>query len=209
MYQEAAVLYLKFCQNKEKAAECYEKGRAYKEAIALYIELNEQEKVGDLYVLMNEKNEANRYFYKVVEAYRENFQYVKASLILRNKVRDTTNAQEMLLEGWRTNKDAANCLNNYFANVTEINQLQEKIRNVYEHETNESNLESFLQLLKIEFKKEEALETLTRDIAYEIIASKIEKKADISSELLHFNKSNQSISKDIMKFKLNTRKKTE
>jgi tetratricopeptide (TPR) repeat protein len=206
LYQEAAVTYLKFCQNKEKAAECYEKGRSYKEAIVLYKELDEKEKVGDLYLLIDEKKEANKYFYKVVEEYKEHFQYVKASLILRNKVKDTTKAQGMLLEGWRTNKDASNCLNNYFANVTEVNELQNEIRDIYKHETNESNLESFLQLLKIEFKKEEALETLTRDIAYEIIASKIEKKPDISTELLHFNKSNPSISKDIMKFKLNSRK---
>ena len=62
-------------------------------------------------------------------------------------------------------------------------------------------------MLKIEFKKDKALEELTKDIAYEIIASKIEAKPDISSELAYFNKGNKSISKDIMKFELNKRKR--
>lgn len=207
LYQEAAVTYLKLCQNKEKASECFEKGRSYKEAIELYKELGQKEKVGDLYLLLHQKGEANKYFHQVVEEYKSNNQFVKASLILRNKVKDTTTAQQMLLEGWRTNRDASNCLNNYFVNITELEDLQKEIQTIYNTEIDEGNSEAFLHLLKIEFKKDATLEPLTRSIAYEIVASKIEKKSDISTELLHFNRSNTSLSKDIMKYKLNNRKR--
>lgn len=208
LYQEAAVSYLKLCQNKEKASECFEKGRSYKQAIEIYKELHQKEKVGDLYLLMHQRNNANIYFNEVVEEYKANSQYVKASLILRKKVKDTSSAQSMLLKGWRANHDAINCLNNYFANISEMTELQKEIQTIYEEETSEENRESFLQLLKIEFKKDEALQEVTRDIAYEIIASKIEKKPSISSELVHFNRENTSLSKDIMKYKLNKKSQT-
>lgn len=206
LYQEAAVAYLKLCQNKEKASECFEKGKSYKEAIELHKELGQKEKVGDLYLLLHQKNEADKYFHQVVEDYKASNQFVKASLILRNKVKDTTTAQNMLLEGWRTNRDASNCLNNYFVNIDKVDDLEKEIQTIYNTEIDAKNSEAFLQLLKIEFKKDAQLEPVTRAIAYEIIASKIEKKFDISSELLDFNKGNTSLSKDVMRYKLNSRK---
>lgn len=206
LYQEAALTYLKLCQNKEKASECFEKGRSYKEAIELCKEMDQNEKVGDLYLLLNQKNQADNYFNKVVEEYQANNQFVKASLILRNKVKNTTAAQDMLLDGWRTNRDASNCLNNYFMNVPKVADLQNEIKRIYDTETTETNMESFLHLLKIEFKKDPALEFVTRTIAYEIVAAKIEKKPEIATDLLSFNKGNTSLSKDIMRYKLNSRK---
>jgi Tfp pilus assembly protein PilF len=83
----------------------------------LYKELNEDEKVGDLYVILNDKVKANKYFEKVIENYKTNFQYVKASLVYKNKIGDCSQAQDLLMEGWRANKDAGKCLNNYFANT--------------------------------------------------------------------------------------------
>ena len=128
-------------------------------------------------------------------------------MILKNKVKDTTTAQDMLLEGWRTNRDASNCLNNYFVNIDKVDDLEKEIQTIYNTEVDAKNNEAFLQLLKIEFKKDAQLETVTREIAYEIIASKIEKKSDISTELLSFNKENTSLSKDVMRYKLNSRKR--
>lgn len=127
-------------------------------------------------------------------------------MILKNKVKDTTTAQDMLLEGWRTNRDASNCLNNYFVNIDKVDDLEKEIQTIYNTEVDAKNNEAFLQLLKIEFKKDAQLEPVTRAIAYEIVASKIEKKSDISTELLSFNKENTSLSKDVMRYKLNSRK---
>lgn len=57
MHAEAASIYLKYLQNKAKAAECYEKGQMFSDAIELYKELNENEKVGDLYMMQQKKKQ--------------------------------------------------------------------------------------------------------------------------------------------------------
>lgn len=206
LYPEAAMIYLKYLQNKNKAAECYEKGHAYNEAIALYKELGQDEKVGDLYLVLRNKSEADKYFTKVIENYKTNFQYVKASLVYKNKIGDCSQAQDLLIEGWRTNKDAGKCLNNYFANIDSAEDLSVAIQSVYQDEVSVSNMSIFLHLLKHEFTKHEELEEMIRNIAYEITASRIDKNPDIASELLHFNKDNKAILKDVMKYKLKRKK---
>jgi tetratricopeptide (TPR) repeat protein len=202
LYPEAAAIYLKYCKNKLKAAECYEKGHAYKEAIEIYKELNNDEKVGDLYVILKDRKEANKHFRKVIESYKENFQYVKASLVYRDKIEDITEAQELLIVGWRTNKDAGRCLNVYFANIKSAEDLAVVIPNIYENEVNSENAVTFLHLLKHEFSKNEMLEAITKNIAYEIVADRIDEKPDIASELLSFNSRNKSMLKDVMKYKI-------
>src|SRR5690606_12145948 len=87
-FQEAATLYLQNGGNKSKAAECYEKGHMIAEAIELYKELKENEKVGDLFVRIGNRPEANFYYEKVVENYIEKEQYVKGSLIYKHKMND-------------------------------------------------------------------------------------------------------------------------
>lgn len=206
LYREAGAVYLKYLQNKNKAAECYEKGRAYKEAIGLYKELNEYEKVGDLYAILNNKSEADKHFNKVIENYKTNFQYLKASLVYKNKIGDITNAQELLLEGWKTNKDAGKCLNNYFANIKTAEELSTAITNIYTSEVSSVNAPVFLHLLKHEFTKHEELEEMIRNIAYEIAAERIDGSPEIASELVHFNKNNKSLLKDVMKYKLKLKK---
>ncbi|RKR11700.1 hypothetical protein C8C83_3443 [Flavobacterium sp. 90] len=202
LYSEAAAIYLKYCKNKLKAAECYEKGHAYKEAIEIYKELNNDEKVGDLYVILKDRKEANKHFRKVIENYKENFQYVKASLIYKNKIEDITEAQELLIVGWRTNKDAGRCLNIYFSNIKSTEDLAVAIPNIYESEVTPENAVTFLHLLKHEFTKHESLEEITKNIAYEIVADRIDEKPDIASELLSFNSRNKSMLKDVMKYKV-------
>ncbi|MBF7090776.1 hypothetical protein IUY40_04370 [Flavobacterium sp. ALJ2] len=208
LYTEAAAIYLKYLKNTKKAAECYEKGHAYKEAIALYKELNEDEKVGDLYMMLKHKKEADKYFNEVIENYKANFQYVKASLVYKNKIGDVTEAQEILLEGWKTNKDAGKCLNNYFTNINSTEELSLAITNVYNKDVSPENAAVFLHLLKHEFSKDQKLEGLTRNIAYEIVANRIDKNPDVASELVHFNKNNKLMLKDVMKYKLKAKKKT-
>lgn len=207
LYNEAALIYIKYLNNKGKAAACYEHAKSYKQAIKLYTELEQTEKVGDLYVLLNEENEAKKCYLKVIDNYKDKSQYVKASLVYRNKLKDATEAQKMLLYGWRNNKDAYNCLNNYFENIKDYSKLNQEIATIYKNETTDQNKLSFLQVLKHEFKKHESLEELTKDLAYEIIADRIASDKSISSELIYFNVENPSISKDIIKFKFKKNKK--
>lgn len=209
MYPEAATVYLKHCQNKPKAVQCYENGKAYKEAIAICKELELTEKVGDLYLLMNDKDSANHYFYKVVDDYKINSQYVKASLLLRNKIGSIPEAQELLIEGWRSNKDAANCLNNYFYNFENEKDLEKAIIKVYSNDTSETNLEPLLMVIKKEYNKSESLKVVIKDIAYEIVAKRIHQNPQIASELLSFNKSDRNIAKDVINYKFKTKNRNK
>lgn len=203
-FAEAAIVYLKYCQNKQKAAECYEQGKIYIEAIALYKEMQQNEKVGDLYSLMNHRSEADQYYVTVAENYKLHHQYVKAALIYRNKMGNPVLGQAILMEGWNSNKDAYNCLNNYFVNIDEIEALKTEIWRIY-NETTDINKESFLQVVKHEYAKYNELKAPIKEIAYEIISDKIDKNPEIASEIIFFNRQDNAINKDVMKYKSKNR----
>lgn len=187
LYSEAASVYLKYLKHKENAARCYEKGRMTTEAIELYKELKMNEKVGDLYITLNNQHEAFKYYNMVVEEHKTTGQYVKASLILRQKMDDRHTAQELLMSGWREQKDAFNCLNNYFENINDVHLLSKAINHVYQNETNKQNKPTFLKVLKYEFKKDKILAQQTKDMAYEIVADLAKSNPQILNELNAFN----------------------
>jgi hypothetical protein len=200
-YKEAAAIYLKHEQNKPKAAECYEKGFMYKEAIDIYKELEDHEKVGDLYVLTNKRKEANRYYEKVVDKYRVGKQYVKAALIYKNKIGDASLGQSMLLEGWKSNADAYNCLNNYFSNIPEEKDLKTAIETVYAGQVNAANRATFLLILQQVFDKNDGLTAPIRAIAHEIIVEEIPTNFAIVSDLKHFQPKDKMVGKDALRFR--------
>lgn len=201
-YQNAAYVYLKHCQNKNKAAECFENGKLYTAAIDLYKELNQDEKVGDLYMLMKERKNAFEYYNKIIDKFKDNNQYVKASLIYRNKMQDYLSAQSLLLNGWENNKDGINCLNNYFANINDMQLLEKEIEHIYQTKTTNANQNNFLQVIKHEYNKDEKLHEVTQNIAYQIVAEQIKSNRSSIQELKHFTKKDKNFLKDIMKFKL-------
>ncbi|ABG58960.1 hypothetical protein [Cytophaga hutchinsonii] len=208
-YQEAATIYVKHAGNKLKAAECYEHGKMTDEAIMLYKELNENEKVGDLYVSINKNKDANVYYEKVVDDYKLRNQYIKASLIYKNKIKNTIGAQALLLDGWRTNRDASNCLNNYFSNISDLKILKNEIHDVYHNDVTEHNSEVFLTVIEHEYKKGNELAEPMREIAYEIVAKNVEKNPFIVSMLKGFNKNDTQLLKDTMKYKQQAKNKTK
>lgn len=200
LYNEAAFVYLKKLYNKEQAAQCYEKAKNYKKAIDLFRELNQNEKVGDLYLKINDRANAHHFYQMVIDDYIQNRQMVKASLIYRKKMDMPEKAQEHLLKGWRRDWDGYNCLNNYFANISDMNALQQAIRQQYK-ELPDIQKRTYLNLMKHEFKKDESLSVLTRNIAYEIVAEQVHKHPDVVSELKFFNPEDKNIMKDILRFK--------
>ncbi len=199
MYAEAASIYLKYVQDKNKAAQCYEKGSMTTNAIDLYKELKQNEKVGDLYIKLHNKEDAYNNYNIVVEEYKQQNKYVNAALVLRNKMDNKTDAQDVLLEGWQKNKDALNCINNYFQNIEDANVLLQSIENIYANHTTSSHKPILLQALKHEFKKD-AISVRSKEIAYELIASLAIENHSIVSELQNFNK-DKSLVKDIIRFK--------
>ena len=85
LYQEAATVHLNHTGNKLKAAQCYEKGKMTNEAINLFKELNEHEKVGDLYMSINNQRSGLEHYNMVLDQLKDQHQYVKASLLCRNR----------------------------------------------------------------------------------------------------------------------------
>lgn len=199
-YNEAAVIYLKKLNNKSEAASCYEKAKQYKKAIDLYKEVEQKEKVGDLYKQIHDIKNAHIYYQMVVDDYVNNDQMVKASLIYRKKMETPDEAQKILLKGWEENKDTFNCLNNYFANIFEVKKLEAEIQNVYKNTPSDKKT-IYLEAMKYEFKKDEKLQSITRNIAYEIIAEKVSSHSEIVNELKHFNPNDEVILKDISRYK--------
>ncbi|WP_312394954.1 hypothetical protein [Chryseobacterium sp.] len=205
LYNEAAVIYLKKLNNKSEAAHCYEKAKQYKKSIELYKELGQKEKVGDLYKEINEVENADNYYQMVVDDYVKYSQMVKASLIYRKKMEKPEAAQKILLQGWEENKDAFNCLNNYFANIFDVKNLDSAIREVYKKTPSEKK-SIYLDAMKHEFKKDVQLQPTVRNIAYEIIAEKIKTHSEIVNELKYFNPDDEVILKDISRYKMNRSK---
>jgi tetratricopeptide (TPR) repeat protein len=202
LYQDAASVFLKYVKDKSRAAICYEKGKMFNEAIELYKELNQNEKVGDLYVGINRQKEGFAYYQKVVDEYENTHQYVKASLVYKNKMHDTESGQEKLLTGWRLNRDAFNCLNNYFSNISNEPQRWHELVNVYKNDVSTNNQESFLNIVKHEFERKTEFCEGIRDIAYEIITKQIKTNPSIVSELKTYNRKDTQIVKDTIRYKL-------
>ncbi|MDQ8142767.1 hypothetical protein [Chryseobacterium sp. CFS15] len=200
LYNEAAVIYLKKLKNKSEAASCFEKAKQYQKSIELYKELEQKEKVGDLYMQINDTKNANSYYQMVVDDYVNNDQMVKASLIYRKKMDVPEEAQKILLQGWEENKDAFNCLNNYFVNINNVEDLNQTIQNLYLKTPSDKKI-IYLEAMKHEFKKDSKLQETTRNIAYEIIAENIENHSSIINELKHFNPKDEVILKDISRYR--------
>jgi hypothetical protein len=201
-YQEAATIHLKHTGNKVKAAQCYEKGNMIQEAIGIYKELNENEKVGDLYMTIDNKAIAMEYYGKVVEQFKEKNQYVKAALLCRNKMFDAGAGQSLLRQGWKKNLDAVNCLNLYFANIPDDDKLHDAVADIYKNDVNDYNSELFLQVMRNEYQRKNNLQETLREMAFEIVAGRIAANPQIAAELKHFNPRNKDLMKDMLRFKL-------
>jgi len=170
------------------------------EAIALYKELGDDEKVGDLYLNTFRRKEAMMHYDKLVQSYLNKDQHIKASLICRNKMKNTAQAQAILLEAWLENRDAFNCLNNYFAHIPNTEALKGHIQTVYKQHVNSNNRETFIRVLQYEYAKDNELSEWIRDMAYETIAEQIKINPAVVSELKMFNKEDRELGKDTLKF---------
>ncbi|MDF2455180.1 MAG: hypothetical protein K0R51_1173 [Cytophagaceae bacterium] len=207
-YQEAATIYLKHVKDKKKAAIAYEKGKMTDQAIDLYKELGDHEKVGDLYVSIFKKKESLVHYGKRVEEYKSKDQYIKAALLCKEKMDDPFTAQEYLLQGWRTDKDAFNCLNNYLSNIEEPEALKHAIAAVQANDVNGANREVFVKILQYEYAKKNEIQEWVKDQAYEMVAEEARVNPSIVTELKAFNKRDQELGKDTLKFIMNSKKRS-
>ncbi len=186
-YQEAAIIYLKYAKNQDMAAECYEKGMYYKEAIDLYKELKKYEKAGDLLMKTHDIEGAYEQYTLLAKEYGSKHQYVKASLVYRTKMNDRESGQEILLKGWDNQKDAFNCLNNYFNNIEDSKDTLDAIEEVNANRVVKSNKRLFLKVISYEFRKRTDISEDIKELAYQIVSKGSIANPDIVDDLLKFN----------------------
>ncbi len=204
-YEEAALIHIKYNKNKFKAAECYEKGNMLNKAIELFIECGQNERAGDLFLKLKQKDAAMEQYQMVVDAYLGKNMYVKGALLSRRKMCDLEKAQGILLEGWDRGKDAFNCLNNYFNNIKDSKLLSETLERIYQNKVDDANRLVFLEVLQYEYKKKTKVKEQVRNIAYEIIAKEAVNKPNLVDKLIRFNEENKELFKDTMRFKMKKR----
>lgn len=201
LYNEAANVYLKRCKNKQEAAACYEYARSYSKSIHLYKELNLHEKVGDIYTKIKDTKNAHQQYQIVVDGYKSRDQYVKAALLYRKKMDNSVAANELLVKGWKENKDAVNCANNIFANFHDTASLQTVVTNFRKQLVNNTNESNFLKVLQLEYKRHIAPKENIQDIAYELI-SKNNTNTEMLSLLNQFINDDSQITKDIIRHRM-------
>lgn len=206
LYNEAARVYLKRCDSKEDAAECYEMARSYTKSIKLYNELEMNEKVGDIYTKIKDTKKAQHHYQIVVDDYKLNYQYVKAALVYRKKMGDTNAANELLIKGWEDQKDPVNCANNFFANYNDQASLQRVLVNFKKEMVNNHNEHNFLKALKLEYNRDIAPKEDIQEMAYELI-SKNNKNSEVLSLLKHFVDDDSQLQTDMIRHRRNIVKK--
>lgn len=204
-YQDAAAIYLKYLFNKQKAAECYEKGNYLTDAIELYIELNEFEKVGDLYFQLNKSQESKIFFTKEFEKLDSQNKYLKAAILQKEKLNDFDSSQKTLLKGWDLNKEPIKCLDLYYSNIPS-NKLMNEVNSVYVNNVYSENSINFLSVLHTLYKKETSSNESIKELSFEIISKEIVKNPSIVFELKKFNPKNKELTKDTMRFNLKSRR---
>ncbi|EDP94881.1 hypothetical protein U8527_15105 [Kordia algicida OT-1] len=206
LYNEAARVYLKRCHSKEDAAECYEMARSYTKSIKLYSELEMNEKVGDIYTKLKDTKKAQHHYQIVVDDYKLNYQYVKAALICRKKMNDTNTANELLIKGWKDQKDPVNCANNFFANYNNQASLQTVLANFKKEMVNNRNEYNFLKVLKLEYNRDIAPKEDIQEMAYELI-SKNNNNSEVLSLLKHFVNDDSQLQTDMIRHRRSIVKK--
>lgn len=176
-YREAAVLYKEHLNNSALAAACLEEGGIYIEAIELYTELNQHEKAGDLYMLLDRKEPALQCYEKCVDMAAKNKDYLEEARIVTDKIGDRPRAKNVLLNGWHDVKQPEPCLLKYFDLVAEENNAHfyAAVHSFYRENVLVNKELSFLNVIDKVNKKYRSpeLENTCKDIAYEVVSEQV------------------------------------
>lgn len=172
-YREAAALHKDHLKNIPAAAQCLEKGGLYSEAIDLYKELKEDEKVGDLYVQIQQEDHAQQYYESCVNRKVETDNLLDAARVVQEKMMQEERAKTLLLQGWKGNYQHEPCLKKYFEIIIEKDNsdIENAVNNIYKEHTAERKQLPFLNVLEyVNFKtNSDTVFQNSQEIAYEIL----------------------------------------
>ncbi len=114
-FREAALLYRDKLQQPHQAALCLEEGGLLGEAIEEYEKISEFEKAGDLYRQLEQMEDAERSYRKVVDECLRSDNILKAAELLDKKIEAIDEALRALDRAWPGSRQAAACLKESFA----------------------------------------------------------------------------------------------
>lgn len=201
LYAEAAAIYLKYCEDKTQAAKCYEHGRLYEKAIDLYKELEDSEKVGDLYLELNNRVEANRHYEDAATKLLKRSNYIQAAEIYDTKMEDEQKARTVLLEGWETNSKRRDCLRKYLSYYPVQSDLKSQIEQFYRSKVEGESSQDFLSVIQTEYISNPDQSDYLKEIALEIIVKEAPNNRAIVNELRVFRPADKELPKDLNRFK--------
>ncbi|MBO3269471.1 hypothetical protein J4D97_02330 [Hymenobacter defluvii] len=188
-YREAATLYQEHLHNRPAAAQCLERGGLLLEAATLFAELEQHEKVGDLYQQLAQTDLAARHYERGVALLLTNHDHPAAARLLNDKLASPDRAQTVLIEGWTVGRQPEACLRQHFNVVAAVPgaDLSTQVRKVFQHHTPREQLVPLLQVLSTLSEKYAApeLRTTTREVAYEIVGAEAATGNLVPLNLLH------------------------
>ena len=114
-YHEAAALFRDKLSRPDDAARCLERGGLLHDAIEVYRDLNQHVKVGELYLQLDQTEDAQAAFQLAVTERLEHDDRLGAATLLEKRLADTDSALRVLEQGWPDSPQAVNCLERYFA----------------------------------------------------------------------------------------------
>lgn len=172
-YREAAALYKDHLKNNLAAAECLERGNLLYEAIDLYKTLHREEKVGDLYMRVGQKETAYSFYEQDISEKLSQKDYLNASRIIKEKLEEEERAKDTLLEGWQKSHTPESCLKRYFDIVMAdaAKHPEKELRTVFSKHTPPYRRKDLLNVLDHLYKKQntQQFENAVKEIAYEIV----------------------------------------
>ncbi|WP_121199474.1 tetratricopeptide repeat protein [Mucilaginibacter gracilis] len=178
LFREAAALYREHVKNDRMAAECLEKGGLLDEAIAIYLELDQSEKVGDLYRKLGREEKAEMYYRKTIEELRLAKAYQKAATVLVDKLAAREEAKAILLDGWKGAGHPEACLTDYLelSRDAEEQHLAREITYLYSTHVPRLKRIAFLNVLTDINRRypEPGLQEAALGIAFEVVSQQVE-----------------------------------
>lgn len=201
-YEEAAILYLEKLKNKSGAANCYERGMLYDKAIELHKDLENNEKIAELYAKTGNIELSEEYFKITSKNFENKRDYLNAARIEKEKLNDAETSKNLLLKGWKNATNSEVCLGKYFEEHFEEDpkNMSRVIQNVYTSHTNLSSESRFLNALtNTPLDKYNAKETST-NIAYKIVSNQITNGNNKDIHLLKNFVDDTILSSDINRF---------
>lgn len=148
-YHEAAALYRDRLDSPANAARCLERGGLLHDAIEIYLELKQMMKVGELYLRLDQKEEAYSAFRLAVEERLQNDDRLAAAEILHTSLEDTQAALTVLEEGWPHGPQAKKCLEQYFELLGEVGEFDRAVDKVTSLRKNSHSLPKRTDLIDV------------------------------------------------------------